>query len=74
VHAPQWKAGFVVIEFWNRPDRLPSHGSVAVLAGDIQVAVGTTRDRLPTPLRKAQGGRCAKRGTDRQRRQTHFGL
>lgn len=68
VHAPQRKAGFVVIEFRNGADRLPSHRGVAVLAGDVQVAVRTTRDTLRAPLRETQGSRCAQQHTDRNRR------
>lgn len=74
VHAPQRKAGFVVIEFRNGADRLPPHRGVAVLAGAIQVAVRTTRDGLGPPLRETQRSRCAQQHTDRNRRQAHFGL
>jgi hypothetical protein len=74
VHAPQRKAGFVVIEFRNCADRLPPHRGVAVLAGDIQVAVRTTRYGLRTPLRETRSGRCAKQGADRRHRQTHSRL
>jgi hypothetical protein len=35
----------VVIELRNRADRLPACGRMAVLAGDIQVAMGAARDR-----------------------------
>ena len=74
VHAPQRKAGFVVIEFRNCADRLPSHRGMAVLARDVQVAVRTTRDGLGPPLRETQRSRCAQQHTDHNRRQTHFGL
>jgi len=74
VHAPQRKAGFVVIELRNSTDRLPSHRRVAVLAWDIKIAMRTTRDGLRTPLRETHGGCCAKQDADSQRRQAHFGL
>jgi len=43
VHAAQWVAGLIVIEFGNGADRLPRIGGVAVLARDIQVAMGAMR-------------------------------
>lgn len=52
VHAAQRVAGLIVIEFRNRADRLPRAGGVAVLARDIQVAMGAVgpgglRARVP---------------------------
>lgn len=35
----------VVIELWNRADGLPACGRMAVLARDIQIAMGAARDR-----------------------------
>jgi hypothetical protein len=35
----------VVIELWNRADGLPARRRMAVLARDIQVAMGASRDR-----------------------------
>ena len=40
VHAPQRVAGLIVIEFGNGANRLPRVGGMAVLAGNIQVAMG----------------------------------
>ncbi len=41
VQAAQWEFRLVVIELRNRTDRLPPDRGVAVLTGDIQVAVRT---------------------------------
>ena len=40
VHSAERVLGLVVIEFRLGPDGLPSHGRVAVLAGNVQCAVG----------------------------------
>jgi hypothetical protein len=40
VHAAERKLGLVVIELWHRADWFPSVHGVAVLTGDIQIAVG----------------------------------
>jgi len=50
VHPAQRIAGLIVIEFRNRPDGFPSRGGVAVLTGDIQIAVRTVRP--PGSLRR----------------------
>ena len=44
VLAAQRILGCVVVEFWNRPNRLPSHRRVAVLARKAQAAVRASRD------------------------------
>lgn len=43
VHSAQGKLGLVVIKLGNIANRLPGGEGVAVLAGEIQVAVGTAR-------------------------------
>ncbi len=43
VHAAERITGLIVVEFRDRPDRAPSAGSVAVLAGSGEVAVRTMR-------------------------------
>lgn len=43
VHATEWILRLVVIEFRDGSDRLPSVCCVAVLAGYIQISVGTMR-------------------------------
>ena len=45
VHATQGIARFVVVEFWNAPDRLPSGKRVTVLAGNAEIAVRAVRGR-----------------------------
>lgn len=55
VHAAQREFRLVVIKFWDAADRLPSAEGVAVLARDIEWAVGATR----------RGG-VLRRGTDRK--------
>ena len=45
VQAAKWIFRCVVIELWNRADGLPACGRMAVLARDIQVAMGASRDR-----------------------------
>lgn len=42
VHAAQWIAGFVVVKLGIWPDRLPSRGSVAIFARDLEASVGTS--------------------------------
>ena len=51
VHAAQRIARLIVIEFRNRADRPPSVGRVAVLTGDIQIAVRTVSARRSLCLR-----------------------
>jgi len=41
VHAEKREAGFSVIKFWNSAYRFPSQNGVAILAGNVQIAVGT---------------------------------
>jgi|SRR5579871_301531 len=45
VHAAQGKTRFVVVKFRYAADRLPGGEGVAVLAGEIQVAVGAAGRR-----------------------------
>jgi hypothetical protein len=39
VHAAKRIARLIVIEFRNRPDRLPAAGRVAILTGNVQISV-----------------------------------
>lgn len=50
VQTQQREICFAVIKFWNRADRLPSEHGVAVLARDVQAAVGTVRRGRTTGL------------------------
>lgn len=43
MHPPQWIFCLVVIEFRDGPDRLPGTCSMAILARDIEISVGTMR-------------------------------
>lgn len=72
VHSAQGEVGLVVIEFRNRADRLPSHRGMAVLAGDIKVAVRTTRDGLGPSLCETERSRPAKQRANRGHRKTHL--
>jgi len=51
VHAAQRETGFVVIKFRYRASRFPSRGGVAVLAGNVQIAVWTVRTGIQLRLR-----------------------
>lgn len=51
MHPQKRVAGFAVIKFRNRAYRFPPKDGVAILAGDIQVAVGTARRGRATSLR-----------------------
>lgn len=57
VHAAQRVASLIVVEFWNRADRLPSGCRVTVLTGSIQIAVGAMR----TAVRLCASPCCGKR-------------
>ena len=46
VHAAQGELGLIVVKLRNVADRLPGRESVAVLAGEIQVAVRAARGRI----------------------------
>jgi len=63
VQASQGKGGPVVIEFGNRTDRFPAELGMAILAGDVQVAVRTARDRRLARLSERQ----QRRDRDHQR-------
>ena len=43
VHPQKRKAGFSVVKFRNSAYRFPSENGVAILAGNVQVAMGTAR-------------------------------
>ena len=45
VQAAQRVLGLIMVELGDRANRLPAHRGVAVLAGDVQVAVGAPRNR-----------------------------
>jgi hypothetical protein len=62
----------VVIEFWNRPDRLPSHRRVAVLAGYAQVSVRATRNRLRAALPNGKQRNSAEQRTNCRCSQAKF--
>ncbi len=55
VHAAQGVPGLVVIEFRNRADRPPPARRVAVLTGNVQIAVRAVRARI---LRHRSGSGC----------------
>src|SRR6516225_9055815 len=58
----QWVACLVMIELWNGADGFPPDRGVTVLAGDRQIAVGATRDRLAglsKTLRSQNANQCA---------------
>jgi len=60
VHPEKRVAGFTVIKFGNRAYRFPSQNGVAILAGNVQVAVRTARRGRATGLRS----RCAHQHSD----------
>lgn len=59
VHAEKRVAGFAVIKFWNSAYRFPSENGVAILARNIQVAVGTARRDGAASLRIREHSRRA---------------
>ena len=50
----QGKASLVVIELGDGANRLPTGGSVAVLARDVQVSMWTAGNRVASGLAKAR--------------------
>ena len=59
MHAAERILGFIVIEFRNGADRFPGVSGMAVLAGDVEIAVRTMR--APRSLRPAKNGYSGKR-------------
>src|SRR5579871_165179 len=55
MQAAQRILGLIVVKFGNRPDRLPTHRSVAVLARDVQVAMRAAGHRRARLLREGRG-------------------
>lgn len=67
VHAAQWVAGVVMIEFRIRADRLPTCVAVALLAGDGDGAMGISHLGLGSAHRGATGVRRLLRAGSKQR-------
>lgn len=63
---------FIVIEFRNGADRLPSHRSVAVLAGDTQAAMRAPRNRLLPGLGKNEHTPAQQRAEHRRQAKLRF--
>lgn len=57
MHAAQWVASQIVIEFGDRADRLPSSRRMTVLAGNIQIAVGAMRTAVCLCASRQRGKR-----------------
>jgi len=53
VHAAQGELGLVVVKLRNVADGLPGRESVAVLAGEIQIAMRAARGRIGWTLRRS---------------------
>jgi len=62
MQAAQRVTGLIVIEFRNRPDRFPAINRVAVLAGQVQIAM-----RAPRALRSLRRARSRRRHQQKQR-------
>ena len=66
MHTAQREAGLVVVELWHVADRLPSTQRVAVLAGNIQVAVRAAAVGVRLGLSPSRSGGSKKKKRNKQ--------
>jgi len=72
VHTAQWIFRFVVIEFWDNPDRSPAGRGMAIFAWDIDRAVGIAGSLILFGRERSRQGGGGRSGPSRCWRDTKY--